>query len=133
MNGRLSEAQLDELKGRLRERQSALQSELEEEVGGTYEAADLERLLGPVRDEGDESVDRLIADMNMRRVQQLSDALDAVDRALTAVQEGRYGICARCGLDIGYERLSADPTVALCIHCQQRYEQEYGSGRLPSL
>lgn len=40
-----------------------------------------------------------------------------VDRALEHVASGDYGRCARCGRDIGVERLLARPAASLCIDC----------------
>src|SRR5690625_3494388 len=36
--------------------------------------------------------------------------LDAINRALHAIEEGTYGICTVCGREIAYERLKAQPT-----------------------
>src|SRR3972149_10844807 len=43
------------------------------------------------------------------------DLLGKIDRALTRMDEGRYGICSRCGKPIEKARLKALPYVDLCI------------------
>jgi DnaK suppressor protein len=43
--------------------------------------------------------------------------LAALEVALTRVEEGTYGACARCGGRIGDERLDAMPGAAHCIDC----------------
>jgi DnaK suppressor protein len=43
------------------------------------------------------------------------EILAAIDDALRRIDEGTYGICARCGRDIGAERLRAVPYATLCI------------------
>jgi len=41
----------------------------------------------------------------------------SVRRALTRIENGTYGSCARCGDEIGSKRLDARPEAALCIDC----------------
>jgi DnaK suppressor protein len=43
--------------------------------------------------------------------------LGDVDRALSKVDEGTYGVCDRCGLLIAADRLEARPWSALCVDC----------------
>ncbi len=43
------------------------------------------------------------------------DLLGKIDRALTRMAEGTYGICSRCGKPIEKARLKALPYVDLCI------------------
>ncbi|WP_246190823.1 TraR/DksA family transcriptional regulator [Agromyces agglutinans] len=40
-----------------------------------------------------------------------------VDRAITRLAEGGYGVCERCGKPISVARLEARPTATLCIDC----------------
>lgn len=37
--------------------------------------------------------------------------------ALARIEEGEYGWCAECGLEISELRLNVDPTSHLCIEC----------------
>lgn len=41
--------------------------------------------------------------------------LEAINEALHAMNEGTYGICRVCSMDIPYERLLAHPTADTCI------------------
>jgi DnaK suppressor protein len=43
------------------------------------------------------------------------DLLAKIDRALTRMDEGSYGICSRCGKPIEKARLKALPYVDLCL------------------
>jgi len=43
------------------------------------------------------------------------DLLQKIDKALTRMDEGTYGICVRCGRPIEKARLRALPYVELCI------------------
>ena len=40
--------------------------------------------------------------------------LEEINEALHAIEEGTYGICTKCGKDIGFERLLAVPTTGRC-------------------
>ena len=45
--------------------------------------------------------------------------LAQIDRALAKLDDGTYGICERCGREIGEERLRARPWAVLCIDDQR--------------
>jgi len=42
--------------------------------------------------------------------------------ALERIDQGSYGICECCGLEIRNERLEAKPSVSLCLPCQEKHE-----------
>lgn len=44
----------------------------------------------------------------------------SVKRALARVDDGSYGKCVRCGVDIAPARLTARPEAALCIECANK-------------
>ncbi len=41
-----------------------------------------------------------------------------IDKTLTIIEEGDYGYCQACGIEIGIRRLEARPTAELCIDCK---------------
>ena len=41
----------------------------------------------------------------------------ALNDALRRLDEGRYGVCDRCGQPIGAERLAARPAAVTCVRC----------------
>ena len=41
----------------------------------------------------------------------------AAEAALRRLDEGRYGVCERCGQPIGAERLAARPAAVTCVRC----------------
>jgi len=43
-----------------------------------------------------------------------------IDTALTQIEEGRYGICTKCGIQIPQDRLKAAPFANLCINCAEK-------------
>ena len=52
----------------------------------------------------------------------VSREIASVRRALGRIEDGTYGICARCGGEIGEARLDARPEAALCIDCARKAE-----------
>jgi DnaK suppressor protein len=63
------------------------------------------------------AVDRLVdvaAHDNLRAL--LAD----VERAMTKLRDGTYGLCDRCGADIAAERLEALPWAVRCVRCADR-------------
>ena len=55
--------------------------------------------------------------------------LQKIDRALTRIEEGTFGICERCEEEISPKRLEARPVTTLCIRCkeeQEKKEKSYG-------
>ena len=41
-----------------------------------------------------------------------------IDEALKRIEDGEYGYCESCGVEIGIRRLEARPTATLCIDCK---------------
>jgi DnaK suppressor protein len=53
-------------------------------------------------------------------VDNLKHQLDDVNAALSKLDAGTYGICDRCGNDIGADRLEFRPMSVLCIDCKSK-------------
>ena len=49
--------------------------------------------------------------------------LEAIDAAVTRIDQGTYGICRTCGRPIGEERLEALPWTTQCIDCKRKEER----------
>jgi DnaK suppressor protein len=41
-----------------------------------------------------------------------------IDKTLDLIEQGEYGYCESCGVEIGIRRLEARPTATLCIDCK---------------
>jgi len=41
-----------------------------------------------------------------------------IEEAIRTLENGEYGFCESCGIDIGIRRLEARPTATLCIDCK---------------
>jgi RNA polymerase-binding transcription factor DksA len=53
-------------------------------------------------------------------VSSLKKRLDEVDRAITKVDEGTFGVCIVCGKDIGATRMEFRPTSVRCVDCKSK-------------
>jgi RNA polymerase-binding protein DksA len=49
--------------------------------------------------------------------------LRMIDSALTRIQQGKYGLCMKCGKKIPHERLEALPYALMCIDCKTAEEK----------
>jgi DnaK suppressor protein len=54
------------------------------------------------------------------------NALDQIEAAIGRIEDGSYGRCETCGMQIPKARLNAIPYAVLCIHCAS--QQEEGDG-----
>ncbi len=46
-----------------------------------------------------------------------------IDSAISRIEQGKYGLCMKCGKKIPKERLEAIPYALLCIECQSADER----------
>lgn len=49
--------------------------------------------------------------------------LKKIDRTLKKIEDGEFGICERCGEEIGLKRLEARPVAEVCIRCKEEMEK----------
>ena len=52
----------------------------------------------------------------------LSDALENINRALRAIEDGSYGLCIACEEPIAVKRLQTIPWATYCVGCQEELE-----------
>jgi len=74
----------------------------------------------------DQAVADLESGIEIAEIERDVRELREVEGALGRLHEPEYGVCADCGSEIPFSRLSASPTATRCIACQRRAE------RLPS-
>ncbi len=119
----LTQEQLLQLRGRLQDRGTELRDIIQRELND----AGHDSLAGQVHDTGEGALaDQLVGlDVAIAEIdtQELMDTRAALDR----LEEGRYGICIGCGVEIGFARLESQPAAARCIDCQKRFEAERGA------
>jgi RNA polymerase-binding transcription factor DksA len=58
-------------------------------------------------------------DTNVDIENNLSRDLKATKAALARIEEGKYGICIKCGRNIEEKRLYAYPAASLCLDCEK--------------
>ncbi|MDR1307349.1 MAG: TraR/DksA family transcriptional regulator [Treponema sp.] len=49
--------------------------------------------------------------------------LKLIDSALTRIEQGKYGLCMKCGKRIPQDRLEAIPYALMCISCKTAEER----------
>ena len=49
--------------------------------------------------------------------------LKLIDAALTRIQQGKYGLCMKCGKRIPQDRLEAIPYALMCVACKAAEER----------
>jgi RNA polymerase-binding protein DksA len=74
---------------------------------------------------GDQGTATFNREIDMTIVDNTTQLLAQVDRALGRMHEGTYGTCVRCGEPVGADRLEAMPAAELCIACKQ-WEESAG-------
>jgi len=78
---------------------------------------------GAGNDQADVGSTTLERDHEMSLARNASDMLDQIERALSRIDDGTYGVCESCGQPIGKGRLQAFPRATLCVSCKEREER----------
>ena len=99
----------------------------------TDQAAALELYDDGVKDSVDLSVQDLNKEIALRLGEQSSKLVADIDQALLRMDEGNYGICARCGRPIDERRLEALPTARYDAACQAAIESANGDDDFSTL
>ncbi|MDQ3133371.1 MAG: TraR/DksA family transcriptional regulator [Acidobacteriota bacterium] len=93
------------------------------------QAAALE--MGASDDGVKDAVDMALKDVNQETALRLgereSQMVADIDQALLRLDEGSYGVCARCEMPIAERRLEAVPTARHCAPCQSAIEAAAGT------
>jgi RNA polymerase-binding protein DksA len=113
----------------LREVRRALQGDAERLRGEISVAdRDVQTLMrdhgeGAGNDQADVGSNTFERDHEMAIAAQHRHMLHQVERALSRIKAGTYGVCERCGNPIGKMRLMAFPRATLCVTCKQLEER----------
>ena len=89
------------------------------------QSEEMKRLMGS-SESGDEAdvasdvIDRTLLDSLGA---QDAQRLQLIDSTLERMNQGKYGLCLKCGKDIPQARLEAMPYAALCIECKSKEER----------
>lgn len=96
--------QKDQLRRALEQRRETLVQELSRDTARVRENLEDEAVLDLSRDDAE---------------------LRDIEAARRRLDDGSYGLCTDCGVEIGFERLHAEPEAARCLDCQRRHEKTY--------
>src|SRR5262245_5986182 len=107
------------LRARLEARLGELRAKL---AGDLVPHETLAATAGEVRDAADEAVVIERTDVRTALMQRDAREVGELQSALGRLDEGHYGVCAECGLDIEAERMRALPTALRCSGCQEAHE-----------
>ena len=82
-----------------------------------------------VRDAEEQSVDDFVQEVDLALMQMKSETLKKIDQALLRLEEGTYGRCQECDVEIPAPRLRALPFASLCRDCQEETESNVRAAR----
>lgn len=122
---RSREKELAALQQSLRARAKFLRGEVSDKLG---DAADDAGGMNTGGDFGDQSYASSESSLDIAEAGRDIDELHAIDAALRAIEDGSYGTCDSCGLEIPAQRLRAQPLALRCVVCQERDERSRGRG-----
>jgi DnaK suppressor protein len=115
-------AEMDELRGELERDAVHLQEEIhgaeQEIVGLLRDGGD-----GAGNDQADVGSTTLERDHELQLANNARNMLNQIERALSRIDDGTYGVCESCGKAIGKGRLQAFPRATLCMSCKEREER----------
>ena len=125
--------QYDGLREVLLERKADLLREVQDGSRRRLEDDAYRNLASEVGDAGDASTATEQADLRNSQIERDVNEIRTIDAALVRFDEGTYGMCTRCGGEIGHARLRANPAAERCIACQTAFEKQFAGNGTPSL
>ena len=112
-----SKKELDELRQRLEAEHAELQVQLTtiEETSFATSQSDLSGEVSFDEENADAGTFTFERERDLSIENNVRDLMGKIDRALSRMEAGTYGICSRCGKPIEKARLKALPYADLCI------------------
>jgi DnaK suppressor protein len=112
-----SQKELEELRERLLTERTELQEQLTtiEEQSFATSQSDLSGEVSFDEENADAGTFTFERERDLSIENNVRDLLGKIDRALTRMDDGTYGLCSRCGKPIEKARLKALPYVDLCL------------------
>jgi len=120
-----SSTRLRAVKKRLQTERERLEAELRDIMERTSHTSDLEQAteLSSYDDHpADLASETYEREKDLALESNITDLLEKVNTAIEKIDEGTYGVCDSCGIDINTNRLEALPWASLCLNCQDRLE-----------
>lgn len=110
----------DALRQMLLQKRHEIMNAIKEDLGHSVTEDQQRRLEG--MDSGDQAVMDLERELGISLSEMRNRRRQLIDEALIRLEEGLYGTCADCGIEISEKRLAAVPFAKLCVECQSREE-----------
>ena len=104
----------------LMQKRQEIMSEIKEDLGQSLTEDKQRRLEG--MDSGDQALMDLERELGISLSEMRNRRRQLIDEALIRLEEGLYGMCADCGVEISEKRLAVVPFAKLCVECQSREE-----------
>ncbi|SFV53695.1 C4-type zinc finger protein, DksA/TraR family [hydrothermal vent metagenome] len=114
----MQESELNYFKEILESRKKQIEANLS---GVNVELNELSNL--DLKDEGDHASVNNNSMVESVIYEQQADELKAIEKALSKIANGTYGICEMCEDDIGFQRLKVKPHAIYCIDCRAIVEK----------
>ena len=112
----MDETMLAHYRALLTEQRDEVRAHLERALEGPKHHAET------LPDEGDQASREAETEMELQEINRQRNQLREIESALRRLDEGEYGYCEACGLDIGLKRLNVRPVATLCIDCKSLEE-----------
>ncbi len=110
----------DSLRRILLDKRQEILKEIREDLGQSMTDDQQRRLEG--MDSGDQASMDLEQELGISLTEMRNRKRQLIEEALLRLEEGSYGLCADCGVQISEKRLAAVPFASLCVECQSREE-----------
>jgi len=114
---KLTKKELDDFASRLRDERAELSEQLTTIEDQTFAAtqSDISGDVGVDDESADAGTATFEREKELSIEQNVRDLLQKIDRALSRIDAGTYGVCERCGKPIEKARVKALPYVSLCL------------------
>ena len=117
----LTDKEIDDLRESLLKEQQELQSQLAELEASTFSDSQSDITGETAFDEeyADSGTATFERERDLSLENNVRDLLEKIDKALSRMDEGTFGVCERCGKPIEKARIKALPYASLCIKDKQ--------------
>jgi DnaK suppressor protein len=119
-----SKAKINLREKKIREIRKRLVAQKKALLAGALEA--LNELPGQTvfADLGDQATAEIDRNFMLRLKGRERKLLKKIEEAIERMEQGVFGICDKCGLEINIKRLEARPVTTMCIECKTLQEEE---------
>ena len=115
---------INEMKAKLLEEKARVEQELssvsKHDTAGRV-PGDAEATFPKYGDSVEENTDEVITyQENLSATSNIEKHLEKIEAALERMEEGTYGTCSKCGVEISEDRLRAFPPAETCVDCSRK-------------